>query len=167
MNKYFLSIISIMIILQSLSLVDDFFFQKKKIENSYNITVINKLNKEKKSPDNLKITEINFTQKIKSASVRNGNKLSKKCSGCHDLNDSLKVKIGPPLWKIINRSSGSIQEFNYSKSLINFKKNWSFEELFSFLENPKEYIVGNKMMYKGLKKSEDRFDLIAYLNTLK
>ena len=38
---------------------------------------------------------------------------------------------------------------------------------FFFLEKPKDYIKGTKMIYKGLKKSSDRADLISYLESLK
>ena len=57
--------------------------------------------------------------------------------------------------------------FKYSDALVNYKKAWSKEELFKFLEKPKDYIKGTKMIYKGLKKSTDRADLISYLESLK
>ena len=44
---------------------------------------------------------------------------------------------------------------------------WSKEELFFFLEKPKDYIKGTKMVYKGLVKTSDRVDLITYLESLK
>jgi len=40
---------------------------------------------------------------------------------------------------------------------------WSKETLFDYLENPKKYIPGTKMVFAGLKKETDRADLIAYL----
>jgi len=40
---------------------------------------------------------------------------------------------------------------------------WSRDTLFDYLENPKKYIPGTKMVFAGLKKETDRADLIAYL----
>ena len=68
---------------------------------------------------------------------------------------------------MVDRQVASIKNFKYSDALIEYKKNWSREELFYFLENPKNYIKGTKMVYKGLKKVEDRVDIISYLETLK
>lgn len=40
---------------------------------------------------------------------------------------------------------------------------WSKDTLFEYLENPKKYIPGTKMVFAGLKKPQERGDLIAYL----
>lgn len=40
---------------------------------------------------------------------------------------------------------------------------WTKDTLFEYLENPKKYIPGTKMVFAGLKKPQERGDLIAYL----
>lgn len=40
---------------------------------------------------------------------------------------------------------------------------WNRDTLFEYLENPKKYIPGTKMVFAGLKKPQERADLIAYL----
>lgn len=40
---------------------------------------------------------------------------------------------------------------------------WAKDTLWVYLENPKKYIPGTKMVFAGLKKPGERADLIAYL----
>jgi cytochrome c1 len=43
---------------------------------------------------------------------------------------------------------------------------WDEKSLFDYLENPKRYIPGTKMAFEGLKKEEDRNDIITYLKSV-
>lgn len=40
---------------------------------------------------------------------------------------------------------------------------WNETTLFEYLENPKKYIPGTKMVFAGIKKIEERNNVIAYL----
>ncbi|MCC6925536.1 MAG: cytochrome c family protein, partial [Novosphingobium sp.] len=56
--------------------------------------------------------------------------------------------------------------FTYSPALQGAKLTWDEQTLSAYLENPQAFVKGNKMAFAGLKKPEDRADLIAYLSTL-
>ena len=59
---------------------------------------------------------------------------------------------------------GGASDYKYSKSLLTYGKEWTFEELNGFLIKPATWIKGTKMAYAGLKKEEDRASVIMYLN---
>lgn len=95
-----------------------------------------------------------------------GAKVFSKCSACHKLESGANA-TGPYLSAIVNRPVGAATGFaGYSGALSAVADVWTPENLYAFLENPKAYAPGNKMSFAGLKKSEDRANLIAYLATI-
>ncbi|TKR76614.1 hypothetical protein L596_017728 [Steinernema carpocapsae] len=92
-----------------------------------------------------------------------GKKIFKqRCSQCHVV-DSLATKTGPSLNGIIGRKSGAIEGFAYSAANKNKGVIWERQTLFDYLRDPKKYIPGTKMVFAGLKKSDERADLIKYI----
>ena len=100
---------------------------------------------------------------LMNASIENGQKIFKKCGTCHNYEKDSANKVGPNLWNIINRPKASIDGFAYSKVLAEIGGNWSYEELAEFLYKPKKYAKGTKMNFVGLKKVEDRANLVLFL----
>ena len=172
MNKYFLPIISILVLFQSFKVFDKIFYNDDKILNK-GFVVIDKEEETENEKIEFSDEEVNslatsdIDSLFKSADIEKGRKLSKQCQTCHDFSTNLKIKTGPPLWGLVNREVAVIKDYKYSVAIDQFNKNWTRSELFFFLENPKEYIVGTKMVYKGLKKESDRVNLISYLESLK
>ena len=64
---------------------------------------------------------------------------------------------------ILNRPKANVDGFAYSSALAEFGGVWDYEELSKFLYKPKDYIKGTKMNFVGLKKSEDRANLILFM----
>ena len=91
-----------------------------------------------------------------------GKKVFKKCKVCHTLKVG-KNRIGPSLAGIIGRPAASIKGFRYSKAMKASGLVWDVETLGQYLENPKKFVPKTKMIFKGLKKEQDRDNLIAYL----
>ena len=84
----------------------------------------------------------------------------------HRLTESLPLdptEQGPNLGGLFGRVSGTTEGFAYSAANKNKGVKWGEETLYDYLLNPKKYIPGTKMVFAGLKKPQDRADLIAYL----
>ena len=84
--------------------------------------------------------------------VASGEKIFKKCAACHSINKGGKHKIGPALYNVVGRKVGGVEDYKYSKALIAYEKEWTFEELNGFLIKPAKHIKGTKMAYAGLRK---------------
>jgi cytochrome c len=71
--------------------------------------------------------------------------------------------LGPNLHGLFGRKTGSIEGYQYTDANRSKGITWSEETLFEYLENPKKYIPGTKMAFAGLKKPQERADVISYL----
>ena len=95
--------------------------------------------------------------------LERGRKLYLQCRACHSLKENEPHKIGPNLFKIIGSKAGSRKGYNYSDAFLKSEIVWTIENLDLWLEKPYEIIPNNKMVFSGMRKEEDRNDLIAYV----
>ena len=75
-----------------------------------------------------------------------------QCSSCHNNSITDEDKIGPNLYGVIGRKSGSDQEYSYSRAFNDRSTQifWNVATLAAFLSNPIAYYPGNKMMAPAL-----------------
>ena len=109
-------------------------------------------------------SQVDISALLALGNIEDGKKIFKKCAACHSINADGKNKIGPKLWNVMFRPVGSIADYKYSKALVSYGKEWTWEEMNGFLIKPSKWIKGNKMGFAGLKKEEDRASVILYLN---
>src|SRR6056297_751728 len=98
-----------------------------------------------------------------SADASKGERVFNKCKACHVLEDGANGD-GPHLYDVVGRDVGAVGDYSYSGALSEVAEVWTAEELYAFLENPAGYAPGTSMGFAGLGKSEDRANVIAYMD---
>lgn len=104
---------------------------------------------------------------LATADAKKGAGIAKACAACHSLEKGGANKVGPALWNVVGRNMGSAPGFAYSEGMKAMgAKPWDYDSLNAWLHVPKEFVKGTKMAFAGVKKDQDRADLIAYLASL-
>jgi cytochrome c len=107
------------------------------------------------------VEDVDVEALVASADAAKGEAVFRKCAACHKLDGG--DAVGPHLDGVVGRAVASVAGFSYSDGMAAHGGDWTPEELFAFLANPKQDVPGTKMSFAGLPKPEDRADVIAYL----
>ena len=158
-QKLITSIVLVIVVVFGIAKISDILFTTEKNVVAYKVEV------QEKQAATATEQEIDLPAFLALGTVEHGKKVFKKCAACHMIVADGKNKIGPNLWGVIGRKAGSIGDYNYSKAMVAYAKEWNFEEMNSYLIKPQAYIKGTKMAFAGLRKEKDRASVILYMNS--
>ncbi len=166
LNKIIAAILLTALIVIGIGKFTDILFHvEKPKESAYKIEGIDAPAISTKSVEAKKEEKVDIAALLAMGSLDHGQKVFKKCSACHMIASDGKNMIGPNLWGVIGRQAGSIGDYKYSKAMVAYAKEWSFEEMNAYLIKPQAYIKGTKMAFAGLRKEKDRASVIIYMNS--
>jgi len=166
-NKIIAAILLTALIIIGIGKFTDILFHvEKPKESAYKIEGLEMAATQTSSNSETKVEEkINIKELLALGDAAHGEKVFKKCSACHMIVSGGKNMIGPNLWGVIGRTAGSVSDYKYSKAMVAYGKEWTFEEMNSYLIKPQAYIKGTKMAFAGLRKEKDRASVILYMNS--
>lgn len=84
------------------------------------------------------------------------------CGACHSVAEG-QNKIGPSLHGVVGRPAAQVAGFNYSPAMRDSGKTWDEATLDAYLENPRAYVPGTRMILAGIRSEAERQNIIAYL----
>jgi len=96
------------------------------------------------------------------ASAEDGERAFRACRACHVVEEGVN-RVGPSLYGVIDRDIGSVEDFNYSSAMAEKDGAWTYENLDAYLTAPRSWLPGTKMAYAGMRRDQDRANVIAYL----
>ncbi|GAW41594.1 Cytochrome c-552 [Brevundimonas sp. SH203] len=91
-----------------------------------------------------------------------------RCQACHDAHQGGADKIGPNLWGVLGGPVEHRAGFAYSDAMTKHKAEaptWGYDQINSFITAPAKYVPGTKMSFAGIRDTQTRINLIAWLRT--
>ena len=160
-NKIIAAILVVFLVVFGIGKISDISFKvKKPLQSAYKVEAVDTTTA--KNINSIETLDISALLAL--GTVDHGKKVFKKCSACHSIKKGGRNNIGPALYNVLGRNMGALEDYKYSKALVAFGKDWTFQEMNSFLIKPASYIKGTKMAFAGLKKEKDRASVILYMN---
>lgn len=90
-----------------------------------------------------------------------------QCAGCHATVKGRVSPVGPNLFGVVGRRSGTVKSSLSSPAMAKAKIVWSEDRIDAYLAAPQTVVPGTAMATMPVKDPETRKELVAYLATLK
>lgn len=109
-----------------------------------------------------------FAQDCTPEQISDGEGVFRKCAACHQVGEGAENKVGPVLTGVVGRPVASVEGFNYSDAMTGFgaehPDGWTVEMLDAYLTKPRDVVSGTRMAFAGLRKEDERAEVICYLS---
>ncbi len=164
LNKILGAVLGTCLVLLTLNIAASAIFAPvKPAKPGYDIAVVEHVAEDKAGP---KEPSQPIEVLLATSSAEKGESAAKKCGACHTFTKGGPNRVGPNLWGIVNRTRASEAGFNYSAAMKGKAGSWSFQDLNTYLLNPKAFVPGTNMSFAGITRDSERADVINYLHTL-
>lgn len=110
-----------------------------------------------------------FGTLLRNASVEAGERVARKCVSCHEFQAGGANLTGPALYGVMGNLVAEHAGFNYSSAMQEYAQGgtrWLYQNMYDYLENPRAYVPGTAMSFAGLRKQDERINIIAYMRSL-
>ncbi|WP_224762275.1 c-type cytochrome [Brevundimonas aurantiaca] len=91
-----------------------------------------------------------------------------RCQACHNATQGGADGIGPNLYGVVGGPVMHRAGFAYSDAMAKHKAEaptWGYDQLNSFITAPARYVPGTKMSFAGIRDTQTRINLIAWLRS--
>ena len=134
-NKIIASILLVALLIIGISKISNIIFKVDKLDSSaYKVELPDDGAKQISEENTMKADDkVDISALMALGDIAHGEKVFKKCSACHSIEAGGGNKIGPALYNVVGRKIAAVEDYKYSKALVEYKKNWSFEELLSLI----------------------------------
>jgi len=98
-----------------------------------------------------------------------GEGLFRQCAACHQIGEGAVNRTGPVLTGIVDSQTGQVDGFRYSNPMQALAEEghvWTVEELHAYLENPRAFLRGTRMAFRGVEDEGERAAIIEYLRSV-
>ena len=159
-NKIFAAVLSSALLIMVISIVSEGVFHEEHKKPAFTIEVASEDAGKEEVVEGPSLAEL-----LQTADPSKGERQFAKCKSCHTVEKGGADGTGPHLYGVIGREIGHVAGFNYSGALAGAGGTWTYEKLDEWLSSPKNTFPGTSMAFAGIRKEDQRADLIAYLRT--